>query len=182
MGSDKGSADSGIDVFLRTLGVNVVGGAVWAVLMVSIHRIQTHVELQPGNILLLLLAGAVVGGIFSIGGFLIPWVKRGRGLTTLLYDVLYGLASVYMTVALVLLLTALVLTVSGGSLPIKGNGGAMTFLYMRDLVNALSPDYLLQLGLIPLIGGPLVSLLDLARAEIWRHLRPRAKPAQKNLE
>jgi len=182
MSDDKNPTDSGIGVFLRTLSVNVAGGAVWAVLMTSIHRIQAHVELQPGNIVLLLLAGAVVGGIFSIGGFLIPWVKKGKGVKALVYDVLYGLAAVYMTVVLVLFLTALVLMVSGGSLPIKGNGGAITFLYMRDLINAVSPDYLLQLGLIPIIGTPLVSLLDLVKTKVWKHLKPRVKSMQKNIK
>lgn len=180
MSSERKTAESGVKTFLRILGVNVCGGAVWAVLMMYIHPIQAHAELQPENVALLLLAGAVVGGIFSIGGFLIPWVKRGRGVTTLLYDILYGLASVYTTVALVLLLTALVLTVSGGSLPIKGNG-VVTFLYLRDLVNAFSPDYIIQLALIPVIGSPIVAFLDLARIGLRRSLKPRTKPTQKNL-
>lgn len=169
----------GVKEFLRILSVNVIGGAVWAILMAYIQPINADIEHRPGNIVLLLLAGAVVGGIFSIGGFLIPSIKRGKRLKTFLYDILYGLASIYTTVALVFLLTMLVLAVSGGSLPIKGNSGVMTFLYLRDLVNALSPDYLVELGLIPVIGSPIVTLLDLVRTRLWRALKPKANPTQK---
>lgn len=171
MAEHKEAKERQVDVFLRALRVNVMGGALWAVLMTVIRSMQAEPDLSVWDIVLLLISGAVSGGMLSIGGFLIPRIRRGGEVSCLIYDFLCGLTSIYTTILIIFSLAASAIVLSGGAFPIRGDYGTLSFLQMGDLLGSLSPEYLLKLAAIPLLGAPLSLLIDLAKPRVYTCLR-----------
>lgn len=154
-----------VEIFLRVLTVNVVGGVFWAL-------IQPLKDYDPSNLLLIIASGAIVGCIFSISSLLIPRFeleKRGEVYRVICY-LIYSLASVYLTASIIFLLTASVIILSGGNLGIRSDGGFITYISMDDLLSSYSLDYILELSLIPITGSPVVVMLKFVKNKLLKYL------------
>ncbi|MBS7610992.1 hypothetical protein KEJ27_02085 [Candidatus Bathyarchaeota archaeon] len=155
------------DIFLRVLTVNMVGGIFWALL-------QPLKDYDQSNLILIIVSGIIVGCIFSTTSLLIPklWSKlekRGEIYRTIC-DFIYSLISIYLTVAMIFLLMASIIALSGGSLTIRSNGSTITLLSIDDLLNSYDSAYILQLSIIPIVGSPVSAILRFTKDRMYEHL------------
>jgi len=153
-----------VEIFLRVLTINIVGGVFWAL-------IQPLKDYDLSNLMLIIASGAIVGCIFSISSLLIPEFKlerRGEMYRVICYFI-YSLISVYLTASIIFLLTASVIILSGGNLSIRSDGGFITYISMDDLLSSYSLDYILELSLIPITGSPVVIMLKFIKDKLLKH-------------
>lgn len=164
---DLKTYSSEVEIFLRVLTVNMVGGVFWALL-------QPLKDYDPSNLILIIVSGIIVGCILSTTSLLMPklWSKletRGKIYRTIC-DFIYSLISIYLTVSMIFLLTASIIALSGGSLTVRSNGSTATFLSIDDLLDSYDSAYVLQLSIIPIVGSPISAILRFAKNKVCKHL------------
>lgn len=166
--SSKGKTYSDeLEVFLRILTVNMIGGSIWAL-------IQPLKEYNSSEPVLVAISGAVVGAILSMSGFLVPRLlskfERRNIIYRMICDLTYSLISIYLTSFMIFILTASAIVLAGGYLTVKSSGRVIASLSMVDLINSYSLDYLLQLSLISISGSLITTVLRLLKARICKHI------------
>jgi len=155
-----------LDVFLRVLTVNMLGGLLWALL-------QPLKDYDSSEVVFIAASGMVVGVILSIGSLLTPRVCskfEKRAVYRMVCDLMYSLISIYLTVSMIFILTASAIMLAGGHLTIRSNGDIVASLSMGDLLNSYSLDYLLQLSIISIFGSPIAAILRCIKAKMSRCL------------
>lgn len=156
-----------LDVFLRVLTVNMLGGLFWALL-------QPLKDFDSSQVVLIAVSGMVVGVILSVSSLLIPRIcskfEKSGVVYRMVCDLMYSLISIYLTVSMIFILTASAITLAGGYLTIRSNGDIVASLSMGDLWNSYSLDYLLQLSIISIFGSPIAAILRYIKAKMYKYL------------